>query len=211
MKTPRATTITTMNATTTRAFSRAAISIAGIAVAVIVLAIVTITGRTTCGRRRPAAQHRPPGRTRAAGTRLTRSDHPIVKGIPKVTRLQKIVGLVVVLLAAIVLGTGAYAAVASGAPVASPPTAAGPYYAGPVHVCISAANESVAYFEEHSTMLGNCAAGYRQAALNELSPKFTLELGGTSYTCSADTAAAETAITCPSPSPSPSPSSSSGG
>ena len=108
-------------------------------------------------------------------------------------------------------GVAAAAVLGAGPPVASPPTTAGPYYAGPVHECVSVANESVAYVEEHSTALGNCAAGYRQFVANELSPKFTLELGGITYTCSAGSAAAETAIVCPSPSPSPSPSSSSSG
>ena len=108
---------------------------------------------------------------------------------------------------------GASIAAASGPTVQSPTMAAGPYFGGPVHECWSTGNESGsgAYLEEHSTTLGNCARGYTQLAVNELTPKFTLELNGAALACTADTAGAETALTCStasSPSPTPSPSSS---
>ena len=114
-------------------------------------------------------------------------------------------------------GVGIAAALASGPPVTAPSTGPGPYYSGPLHVCINPANEggSGAYYELHTTQLGNCAAGYRQAVLNALTPSFTLELGSTAYTCSADTERAQTALSCslsapaPTSSPTPAPSSTS--
>lgn len=125
------------------------------------------------------------------------------------TRLQKLLGMIVIVLASIILGAAAYAAVASGPPVTSPPGTAGPYYSGPVHECVSAGNENTVYVEEHSDQVGNCAAGYRQLVVNELTPAFTLELNGAVLQCSADTAGAETALKCPAPPvPSSSPASS---
>lgn len=106
---------------------------------------------------------------------------------------------------------GALIASAGGPPVTAPSSGPGPYYSGPVHVCVAA--DSVAYFELHSTALGNCAGGYKQAALNELTPAFTLQLGATVYDCTADTAQAHTAIVCATSSPgsAPSPTSTSTG
>lgn len=101
---------------------------------------------------------------------------------------------------------GASIASASGPPVTAPSSGPGPYYSGPVHVCLSAGNESAGYSELHSTGLGNCAAGYRQAAINELTPAFTLQLGALTYACTADTAQARTAIACALSSPSSAPS-----
>lgn len=107
------------------------------------------------------------------------------------------------------LGAGAaLAAGSSGPPVTAPSSGPGPYYSGPVHECVSVANESVSYTEEHSTGLGNCAAGYRQLAVNELTPAFTLQLGTVVYDCTAATDQASTALTCSttstaSPSPTP--------
>lgn len=99
------------------------------------------------------------------------------------------------------------AAFASGPPVSSPAATIGPYYSGPVHECWSTTNESVSYLEEHSTAQGNCLRGYTQLAVNELTPRFTLQLpGGPVLTCSADTAATETVISCSAPSPTPAPS-----
>ncbi len=116
------------------------------------------------------------------------------------------------------LAYGAYAAVSGGPPITAPSPPAGPVYSGPVHECVAIGNESVAYFELHSTTFGNCAAGYRQITTNEITPAFTLTLGtaggaSTAYNCTAATAQAETAITCTAPSPSPSsaPSTSSSG
>lgn len=115
-------------------------------------------------------------------------------------------------------GVGVYAAAAAGPPVTAPSSGPGPYYSGPLHVCVNPANEggSGAYYELHTTQLGNCAAGYRQAVLNELTPAFTLTIGGTAYNCTASTAAAETALSCSaapasssSPTPTPTPSSTS--
>ena len=129
------------------------------------------------------------------------------------TRLRKRLLVILAALCLVATGAGAAAAavLASGPPVSSPAATAGSYFSGPVHECVSAANESAVYVEGHSTALGNCARGYVQMAANELTPKFTLQLGSTAYTCSASTAAAETALTCAAPSPSPSPSSSAGG
>jgi hypothetical protein len=124
------------------------------------------------------------------------------------TRIRARLAVLAVALAAIggAGGAFAYAAAAAGPPVTSPSS-------GPVHMCASTTNESVAYTELHSTALGNCAAGYRQLTLNELTPAFTLELGGTAYDCTAATAQDETALTCTqpasaTPSPTPTPSSS---
>ena len=129
------------------------------------------------------------------------------------TRLRR--GIFAIVAAAVIgLGGGvAYAATSGGPPITVPSAPAGPVYSGPVHECVSIVNESVSYFELHSTTFGNCAAGYRQVTTNELTPVFTLTLGitggsSTSYSCTAATAQAETAITCTAPSPSPSPSSS---
>jgi hypothetical protein len=123
-------------------------------------------------------------------------------------------------LAAVVLGLGlaiggagaAVAATAGGPALTSPAGTVGPYYSGAVHECVNAVNESVSYFELHTTQQGNCAAGYRQVVVNELTPAFTFSLNGVNYTCTAATAQTETALSCtpvpvPSPSPSVSPSS----
>lgn len=132
------------------------------------------------------------------------------------TRLRRM-WVITAAVAVMVLGGGiAYASVAAvsaGPPVTSPPGIAGPYYSGPVHECVSDTNESVAYTELHSTAVGNCAAGYRQLVMNELTPAFTLTLGmaggsSTAYNCTASTAQPETSIACTAPSPSPTASSS---
>jgi hypothetical protein len=61
-------------------------------------------------------------------------------------------------------GGAAFAAVTSSGPGVNPGTVnIGPYYkAGPVSICVSQANEGVIYVEEHTQVLGNCAAGYVQ-------------------------------------------------
>ena len=96
-------------------------------------------------------------------------------------------------------------------PVTAPPGTVGPFYSGPVHECVSAGNESVAYFELYSTARGNCAPGYRQLAVNELTPSFTLQLGTAAYQCTAATAQQQTALSCTAASSPASSSSSSGG
>jgi hypothetical protein len=124
-----------------------------------------------------------------------------------VTRLRK--RIVAVCAAVFLVATGATAAsaaiVASGPPITSPTPTVGPFFSGPVHECVLASNEGVAYFELHSNTLGNCAKGWIQLTVNELTPTFTLKLGtGTGavdYTCSAVTAAAETAVSCATPPP----------
>jgi hypothetical protein len=64
---------------------------------------------------------------------------------------------------AVAVGGAAYAAVAGGPPVHSPAGVVGPYYqGGPVSICVSQTDEGVIYVEEHSQLLGNCAAGYIQ-------------------------------------------------
>lgn len=126
-----------------------------------------------------------------------------------VGRLQR-AAMVLTIAGLIALGggiLGALTASAGGPPVTAPTTGPGPFYAGPVHECV--AGESTAYFELHSTALGNCARGYTQLTVNELTPSFSLQLGSTVYACQAVTARAETAITCSPPSPAPSPSASS--
>lgn len=103
--------------------------------------------------------------------------------------------------AAMVIGGGvAYAATSGAPPVTSPTPTAGPYYSGPVHECVSASAENRIYVEEHSNQLGNCARGYLQLAVNELTPAFQLQLGSTVYNCTTSTAGrAETLIVCPNP------------
>lgn len=102
-------------------------------------------------------------------------------------------------------GAVAMVAAAAGPPVTAPSSGPGPYYSGPVHECLSGSNESAAYFELHSTALGNCAQGYRQVTVNELTPAFTLQInGGPVMSCTAATAQAETALACSTPSSSPS-------
>lgn len=102
------------------------------------------------------------------------------------------------------LGGIAFGLSLGGGPPTAPAPAAGPAYVGPVHMCVSTANESTIYVEEHSTAEGNCTAGDTQFAANELTPQFALTIGSVTYTCTADTAQRQTAITCPAPSPSPS-------
>ena len=115
------------------------------------------------------------------------------------TRLRWLAALAAAVLG-LGLGLGLGAASASGPPVTAPSSGPGPYYSGPVHICVNTANEGTAYFELHSTQLGNCAGGYRQLAANELTPAFTLQLGATAYQCTAATDAARTAIACSVPS-----------
>jgi hypothetical protein len=97
-------------------------------------------------------------------------------------------------------GGVAYAAISGGPPVTTPTPVTGAYYSGPVHECVSTADESTAYFEENSGRQGNCAPGYIQLAVNELTGGFTLELGGATWDCTADTAQAQTALSCTDPS-----------
>jgi hypothetical protein len=107
-------------------------------------------------------------------------------------------------------GSAAVAAVASGPALTSPAGTVGPYYSGPVHVCVNETNEGVAYYELHSTEMGNCANGYRQIVVNELAPQFVLEIGTTvaatsttpatttyqSYNCVTEASQASTPVTC---------------
>jgi hypothetical protein len=129
-----------------------------------------------------------------------------------VTRLRRNAGLVIAALAvALVSSAASLAAFAtlagSGPPVTGPAATIGPYYSGPVHECWSDTNESVSYLEEHSTAQGNCLRGYTQLAVNELTPRFVLQLpGGPLLACTASTATAETALACSAPSPTPAPS-----
>jgi len=114
-------------------------------------------------------------------------------------KLGRLVAIAVLALAA--LGGGvAYAATNGGPPITSPPGTVGPYYSGPVHECVSSSAENQTYVEEHSAAIGNCAKGYLQFAVNELTPAFQLQLGSTVYNCTTSTSGrSETLIVCPNP------------
>lgn len=126
--------------------------------------------------------------------------------------MKKFIARVLIGIPVNILGMAVCAICAAGAGIAYAATvahAAGPgvspesYYTGPVHICVSQSNEGVVYVEEHTTAVGNCAAGYDQAEINVpyLDPAgWSVTEGGATLTCTPSFGAADpneiTAVTC---------------
>lgn len=128
---------------------------------------------------------------------------------------RKIAAVVLGLFLATGAGAAAGAAVANPGPPLTVPAASsvGPYFSGPVHACIKQGDEAFkdSYWELYSTMQGNCARGYHQVTVNEITPKFQFFINNTNYNCNVNSAQSETMIVCTAvvvPVPTPSPSSS---